>query len=269
MLEIFGLTDTLSRYLQKKDQDILEAASLVKVTMNTLKALTNNGFPSILEKVFSFCQKHKIKIVEISNCYVTPRNHRTKITNQHHFEVDIFNTILDMQIQEFGNRFSEVRTDLLEYMLALSPCNSFSMFDKSKFVKLSELYKMDFTDLERVHLDGQLETYYHSLIDDEGFANLKGIADLSHLMVETGKHRSFPLVYRLLKLPLVLPVATATIERCFSAMKLLKTELRNKIGDDFMNDALTYSVEKEALVDVRIERVMERFQKMGKRRCRL
>ncbi|XP_023743007.2 uncharacterized protein LOC111891158 [Lactuca sativa] len=98
MLEIFGLTDTLSRHLQKKDQDILEAASLVKVTMKTLKALRNNGFPSILEKVFSFCQKHKIKIVEMSECYVTPRNRRTKITNQHHFEVDIFNTVLDMQI---------------------------------------------------------------------------------------------------------------------------------------------------------------------------
>ncbi|XP_023761703.1 uncharacterized protein LOC111910160 [Lactuca sativa] len=194
MLEIFGLIDTLSRHLQRKDQDILETASLVKVTMKTLKALRNNGFPSILEKVFSFCQKHKIKIVEMPECYVTPRNRRTKITNQHHFEVDIFKTVLDMQIQEFGNRFSEVSINLLEYMSALSPCNAFSMFDKSKLVKLSELYKTDFTALERVYLDGQLETYYHSLIDDERFANLKGIADLSRLMVETGKHCSFPLV---------------------------------------------------------------------------
>ncbi|XP_023741429.1 uncharacterized protein LOC111889507 [Lactuca sativa] len=201
--------------------------------MKTLKALRNNGFPSIL--VFSFCRKHEIEIVEMSEFYVTPRNRRTKVTNQHHFEVDIFNTVLDMQIQKFGDRFSEVSTDLLEYMAALSPCNTFSMFEKSKLVKLSELYQNDFNDLERV------------------FANLKGIAELSRLMVETGKHRSFPLVYRLLKLTLVLPVATATVERCFSAIKLLKTDLCNKIGDNFLNDVLICSVEKEALMDVKIE----------------
>ena len=173
---------------------------------------------------------------------------------------------MDMQNEEFVNRFSEVSTNLLDYMSDLSPCNSFSMFDESMFGKLSGLYKADFNDLEMSYLDSQLETYYHSLIVDERFANLKGIADLSRLMVETGKHRSFPLVYRLIKLALVLPVATATVERCFSAMKLLKTDLRNRIGDDFMTDALICSVEKEALLDVKIERVMERFRKMGQRK---
>ncbi|KAL7616349.1 hypothetical protein Lser_V15G04463 [Lactuca serriola] len=266
MLEIFGLTNTLSKHLQRKDQNILQAASLVKVTMKTFKAFRNNGFPSMLENVFSFCHKHKIKIVEMSEFYVTPRNRRTNVTNQHHFEVDIFNMVLDIQIQEFGDRFSEVSTDLLQYMAAFSPCNAFSMFGKSKLVKLSELYKTDFNDSEMVYLDGQLESYYHSFIDDEKFSNLKRIADLSRLMVETGKHLSFPLVYQLLKLTLVLPIATATVERCFSAMKLLKTNLRNKMSDDFLNDALICSVEKEALMNVKIERVIERFRKICNRR---
>jgi hypothetical protein len=37
------------------------------------------------------------------------------------------------------------------------------------------------------------------------------------------RHPAFPLVYQLLKLVLVLPVATASVERCFSAMKIMKT----------------------------------------------
>ncbi|XP_052623635.1 uncharacterized protein LOC111876086 [Lactuca sativa] len=162
---------------------------------------------------------HNIRIVDMSEYYVTPRKRRTNKTNQHHFEVVIFNTVLDMQIQEFGDRFSEVGTDLIENMAALSPCDSFSSFDKAKLLKLSEIYKNDFNDSERAQLNGQLDIYYHSLLDDEKFFNLKGIADLSRLLVEIGKHLSFPLVYRLLKLTLVLPVATATVERCFSAMK--------------------------------------------------
>ena len=38
---------------------------------------------------------------------------------------------------------------------------------------------------------------------------------------------------RLIRLVLTLPVSTATMERAFSAMKLLKTRLRNKMKDDF------------------------------------
>jgi len=34
---------------------------------------------------------------------------------------------------------------------------------------------------------------------------------------------------------LVLPVATATIERVFSGMKIVKTSLRNRMGDQYMS----------------------------------
>ena len=37
------------------------------------------------------------------------------------------------------------------------------------------------------------------------------------------------LVYKLLTLALVLSVATASVERSFSAMKIVKTSLRNKM----------------------------------------
>ena len=75
-----------------------------------------------------------------------------------------------MQIQEFGDRFSEVGTELMENMAALSPCDSFSSFDKTKLLKLSEIYKKDFGDLERAQLNGQLDIYYHSLLLDERFS---------------------------------------------------------------------------------------------------
>ncbi|XP_042415049.1 uncharacterized protein LOC122004191 [Zingiber officinale] len=57
-------------------------------------------------------------------------------------------------------------------------------------------------------------------------------------LVETEKHLVFPLVYRMIELALVLPVATASVERVFSAMKTVKTDLRNRMGDEWMNDSL-------------------------------
>jgi hypothetical protein len=48
-------------------------------------------------------------------------------------------------------------------------------------------------------------------------------------MVEIERHIVFPLVYHIIELALLLPVATTTVERAFSAMKIIKTELRNKM----------------------------------------
>ena len=91
------------------------------------------------------------------------------------------------------------------------------------------------------------------------------ISELARLMVGTKKHLAFPLVYRLLKLILVLPIATASVERCFSAIKIVKTILRNRIGDEFMNDCIICFVKPEFLSAIPIEDVIVYFHKMKDR----
>ncbi|XP_071727879.1 uncharacterized protein [Rutidosis leptorrhynchoides] len=221
MLHILGVTDLLSQALQKKDQNILEAVSLVQGMKMTLQNFRSNGFDELLKDVNSFCQNHGLEMFNMDEVYVVSRNRKKNFTNQHYFKVYVFYTVLDMIIQEFGDRFSEVSIGLLANMAALSPWNSFSMFDASKLIKLSEMYPMDYNKAESDHLKHELDIYYEVLHQDEKFSNLKGIADLARLMVETEKDHSFRYVYRLLKLALVLPVATATVERCFSTMKLV------------------------------------------------
>ncbi|XP_071739281.1 uncharacterized protein [Rutidosis leptorrhynchoides] len=154
-------------------------------------------------------------------------------------------------------------------MAALSPRNSFYMFDASKLMKLSEMYPMDFNQTERDHLKRELDVYYEVVRRDDRFLNLKGLADLARLMVDTEKHISFHYVYRLLKLTLVLPVATATVERCFSTMKLVKSDLRNRMNDEYLNWCLLGAIEREALTSVTDEEVMDRFQRMKSRRGQL
>lgn len=85
-------------------------------------------------------------------------------------------------------------------------------------------------------------------------------------MVETGKNLSFPLFYRILKLALVLPVSTATVERCFSKMKLIKTDLRNRMGDKYLNNVMVCTVEGETFDEVTNDDVMVRFQAMTNRK---
>ena len=70
--------------------------------------------------------------------------------------------------------------------------------------------------------------------------------------MSTRKYKTYPLVYLLVKLALTLPVATATVERSFSAMKYIKNELRNRIGDQLMNDCLVVYIEKDVALIMKL-----------------
>ncbi|CAA7017715.1 unnamed protein product [Microthlaspi erraticum] len=257
--------------LQRKDQDITNAMSLVHSTKRELQKLRDEGWSFLMDKVYAFCEKHNTNTLMMDEDFVDPRMPRKKsgITNLHHCKVRCFYSVLDYQLQEFNDRFTEVNTDLLICMACLSPANSFYKFDKTKLVKLVEFYPDDFSFGERLTIEHQLGIYIDNVETDERFKNLKNLGDLSRLMVETQKHLAHPFVYRLLKLVLTLPVATANVKRCFSAMKLVKTSTRNSIGDEFMSDCLVCYIEKDMLKSVTNEMVVKRFQSMKERRVHL
>uniref|UniRef100_A0A0D3CE59 TTF-type domain-containing protein n=1 Tax=Brassica oleracea var. oleracea TaxID=109376 RepID=A0A0D3CE59_BRAOL len=268
MLLILGFTANLSLVLQQKDQDILNAVSLVESTKRELQKLRDDGWELLMAKVASFCKIHDAEILIMEEDFVDRRRprKRTNITNMHHYKVNCFCTVLDLQIQESNDRFTEVTIDLLICMASLSPIYSFHGFDKEKLVRLAKFYPDDFSYGELLSLEQQLEIYIDNIRRGERFKNVENLGDLSCLMVNTRKHIAHPLVYKLLKLVLTLLVATASVKRCFSAMKLVKTAARNRIGDQFLSDCMVCFIEKELFDSVSNEKVVERFQKMNEHR---
>ena len=81
-------------------------------------------------------------------------------------------------------------------------------------------------------------------------------------MVETKKDVIYPLVYLLMKLVLTILVVIATIERIFSAMKYVKNQLHNQMGDQQMNDCLVTYIESDVFNNIDNEAIMQRFQNM-------
>jgi hypothetical protein len=67
------------------------------------------------------------------------------------------------------------------------------------------------------------------------------IAELCQGLVEIEKSTIYPFVNRLIRLILTLPVSTTTTERAFSAMKIIKTRLRNRMENDFLANYLILS----------------------------
>ena len=82
-----------------------------------------------------------------------PRRNTQQNTNLHHYRVELFYTVIDMQLQELNNHFSEANTDLLLCMAYLNPSNSFVAFDKEKLICLTKFYPSNFLGIDILALD--------------------------------------------------------------------------------------------------------------------
>ncbi|KAI5657550.1 hypothetical protein M9H77_26343 [Catharanthus roseus] len=211
MVDILAETNTLSMCLLQKTQKIVTVIQMIKTVKDELKKYRNDDdcWEELLGVVTAFCTKN-----------------------------DIF--VLDLIVKEMDDHFTESNTELLMCISCLDPRDSFANFDWNQLLCLSEFYSDDFSVSDKFELKAQLNTYisYMRSSDGAAFSGLINIGDLAKKMVETKSHMFFNLVYRLIELALVLPVATASVERSFPAMNIIKNDLRNKMGDEFLNDSL-------------------------------
>jgi hypothetical protein len=64
----------------------------------------------------------------------------------------------------------------------------------------------------------------------------------------------------------LLPVATTSVERVFSPMNTMKTNLRTTMGDQLLNDCLVIYIEREIFKKVTDDNVIKIFMTVRRRR---
>ena len=104
----------------------------------------------------SFYTTHDIPILNMDEIFVVSRRLRRNTqqnTNLHHYRIELFYTVIDMQLQEFNNCFLKANTDLLLCMACLNPSNSFVAFDKEKLIRLAKFYPSNFLGIDILALD--------------------------------------------------------------------------------------------------------------------
>jgi hypothetical protein len=131
MLKVFCITNELSLLLQRKDQNIVEAMSLLIDVKEHLIRLRNEGWDTLLEEVKLFCVE-KIPIPNMDEAI--PRFGRSRlggnlITQDHYYRVDTFLAALDAILSEMDHRFNEVSSELLVSFPCLDPREEYSRFD--------------------------------------------------------------------------------------------------------------------------------------------
>nr|XP_016465262.1 PREDICTED: uncharacterized protein LOC107788120 [Nicotiana tabacum] len=248
--------------LQRKDQDIVSAMKLVDFAKRQLQIMRESKWNSLIENVSSFCDKNGIVIPKMDEKYALGKSKRksSTVTYSHHLYVEVFCAAIDLQLSELNNRFSEVNIDLLLGMASLSPDDFFTNYNKNKIMKLATYYPNEFAASKLEDLSCELDNYIGYVREmDNALSNLKGLGDMPKTLVKTNIHKTQGLVYLLVKLSLILRVATATVERAFSSMKFIKIDLRSMIGDDFLSDCLVCYIEDGVFGSVSNDAIIDRF----------
>ena len=272
MIETLEITDYLCQTLQRKSQDIENAMNLVSSTKIQLQELREEGWVTLIEKVKLFCDKREIEFPDMQQTYKLGRGRGrlTDISVEHHLRVDLFSECIDFQLLEFQSSFSENVTELLMLTSALNPRDGFKLFDVDDICKLaSKFYPTNFTECELSHLKYELNHFKIYSRTNNELQEVSNVPELCRVLQETKKSEIFPLFDRLIRLVLTLPVSTATTERAFSAMKIVKTRLRNKMEDDFLADSLVTYIEKDIARGFDVDSSIDAFDLKKKRRVPL
>lgn len=81
------------------------------------------------------------------------------MTNLYRYWIELFQVILDIQLQELNNRLYESNTELLIWLICLWSNDWFVTLDKEKILLFPEFYLKDFSVIDLMTFEIQFEVY--------------------------------------------------------------------------------------------------------------
>nr|XP_023892112.1 uncharacterized protein LOC112004126 [Quercus suber] len=235
--ETMEIIAKLCQALQSQSQDILNSMHLVSSTKALIQKFRDNGWDGLLTIVISFDEKYCIDVLDMNAHYIArrgqARNQQDNVTNEHHYQVNS----------------------------ALESCEALKSFKSSDLCLLvKNFYPQDFTDYDKQVLKKEIYHFEYSVVQDPEFKKLESLSELFQWLVRIGNSEHYKLIYRMVRLVLTLLVSTNTTKRAFSAMKVVKTKLRNKMENDFLTDSLMLYIEKDIASTFSLDSIVDDFE---------
>ena len=268
---LFEHTNITSQYLQSESIDLDAAIASVQATQSTLKKFRNDGthFHRLFEAAERMCNHMGCDVPTLENMRRRKVSRRLDQMweNEHEFDsleakikVEFFNEVLDCMIQQIDERFSQETQYLLQCFCILQPEK---LMDRNsqhveKLNHLGTFYRLDVASLQTQY------TLFMEARRDR-LEKCKSISDVLNLMKVTGLHRVYAELYELYRIFVTLPVTTASCERSFSKLTIVKNKLRSTMSQDRLQSLLILSVESDLTDKVPFEPVVERFALMRSR----
>lgn len=278
---ILKRTQTLSNMLQAKDIDLASAVLLVRTIIQELEEVRNperrpEANSGTIESVWAEAIQLSIKCgisapnedsteppskkrdrrlpLNLRNSFILETvGHRQQLLKKDDFIQMFMYAVLDRIISELKSRFSKDSLEIMEGVQSLNP-RSDSFLNFEKLLPMAKFYSCNIENLE-IELKQAMLTLHRKKSSDA--IKVDTILEFTNFL----EPYSIPFLelYRLCKIACVLPVSSASCERSFSALKLIKSFLRTTMTEERLTDLATLSIEARLASQINMELVVSRF----------
>jgi len=263
--KVMALTIVLSRSLQKVNQDLFQAMESVDFVRTTVEKWRQGGGDDsdadddewdADDGVYSLA----CRLAETANITLTMprlvgrqtcRNNVVASTASEYYKRAVWYPFLDCTLQSLREKFSPHQLTLLK-LVALVP-SVVQSYDWNDIADSCRLYQSQISSVEEVrHEYSQWKAMCLRLAPaDRPSTPLQALDIVPPRLVN---------IVTLLRIFCTLPVSTCTAERAFSAMKLLKSYLRNTMTDERLTGLALMYIHPD--VDIDVGNVIQRFMAM-------
>lgn len=260
ILQIINLT---SKILQSKSVDLDNASNSLKNCYEQLKEYRCN-FNDLLEeanivaKSWSISTEFQNKRRKVVKKYFDELCTDMRLTcPETLFRVTIFNRALDILINQISKRFSSFHELMLNFT-CLQPSFLTSATDLELLNEATKLVNKYDKDISKTFTSEILAV--RSTLKNQ-ICQLNSTRDLAQLLMVKNHSltASFPEVCTALLLFLTIPVTSASAERSFSKLKIIKGYLRSTMMQDRLSGLALISIEQETAREVDFENLIDMF----------
>ena len=290
--EVLDILARMNATMQRKVADFSKMQALLQFTLDELKSLK--------EEKAEWCSSTESTLAQLETEYGieigrprhgSARSRFALISNTKEYRSQIAIPYIDSLVDNINRRFSDKAVKLLVASSIFNPAqlpteeSTMSSYGVQEIRNLADFYgkeaSVDYLGVtytsaplvDRDELLSEWKIFRRALCKEkELIVRLKKLStppsmqEVLQSMRATEAYKGiFPQTFTLINILLALPVGTATVERSFSQMKLIKTRLRNRLSDINLSRLMKIAVEGPELSCVPFEEILDVFKEQNRR----
>ena len=252
--EVLAITDGLNRLLQEKTVDWVTARCEFEVCKKLLRELNTD---KMAEKVGKICLD-----IDITTEYEDPV-HATRKTLSDYFRLT--DAEGKTTVEQTLDKMKKNTTDKILKDMS-------HRFDGMSSILISAINTLDAASNTYLDYDAMKPLLLHYKELQLNDVLLQSECQRAKLSLATGQSiipRLYPNLQKLIQLSKTLPVSTATVERGFSCMRRIISNVRNRLTTKHASDFMLTSLNKDKLDEINISDVIDRWASKKARHVKL
>uniref|UniRef100_A0A8C5BKB5 HAT C-terminal dimerisation domain-containing protein n=1 Tax=Gadus morhua TaxID=8049 RepID=A0A8C5BKB5_GADMO len=245
----------LSDMLQSKTVDYAKAVELIEALKETLLHYRcEASFDELWSEALDVCQKSSIdttqrnrkryrqtsKALQDSFIPSTLGQHVVP-DSKHTFCVNVYYPVMDNMIGEIDRRFSNKNCNIMQGVQALNP-SSTTFLREETVLLLGNAYDSNIEDLKH-------ELHQTRRVLERKKKEMESPTTLMEFVQFMDPYQDvFYELFRLCKIAVVLPVSSASCERSFSTLRIIKSYLRSTMTEKRLSSLAVLSIESKLII---------------------